>query len=65
MLNRQFGKIVFPPNDRDRRDKLGSAIAQAARRLSALIAEDGAPLPKALAVKVEETLGELLAAVEN
>jgi hypothetical protein len=64
-INKQFGKIVFPPNDRDRRDKLRSAIAQTARRLSALIAEDGAPIKKQLAIKVEETLGELLEAVEN
>lgn len=64
-LNRQFGKIVFPSSDRDRRDKLRGSIAQAARRLSALIAEEGSPLPKQLAIRVEETIGELLAAVEN
>jgi hypothetical protein len=64
-INKQFGKIVFPPNDRDRRDKLRSAIAQTARRLSALIAEDGAPIKKQLAIKVEETLGELLESIEN
>ena len=64
-INKQFGKIVFPQSDRDRKDKLRSAIAQAARRLSALIAEDGAPIKKQLAIKVEETLGELLASVEN
>lgn len=64
-INKQFGKIVFPQNDRDRKDKLRSAIAQAARRLSALIAEDGAPIKKQLAIRVEETLGELLASVEN
>jgi hypothetical protein len=64
-INKQFGKIVFPQSDRDRKDKLRSAIAQAARRLSALIAEDGAPIKKQLAIRVEETLGELLASVEN
>jgi hypothetical protein len=65
VLNRQFGKLAFPQTDRDRRDKLRGSIAQAARRLSALIAEDGAPLPKKLAIKVEETIGELLEAIEN
>lgn len=65
VLNRQFGKIVFPQSDRDRKEKLRASIAQAARRLSALIAEDGAPIPKQLAVKVEETIGELLGAIEN
>ena len=65
VLNRQFGKLAFPETDRDRRDKLRGSIAQAARRLSSLIAEDGAPLPKQLAIRVEETIGELLEAIEN
>jgi hypothetical protein len=64
-LNRQFGKLAFPQSERDRRDKLRSAIAQAARRLSSLIAENGAPVPRPLAIKLEETIGELLEAVEN
>ncbi|HET9620074.1 MAG TPA: hypothetical protein VFP84_01820 [Kofleriaceae bacterium] len=64
-INRQYGKIAFPQSDRDRRDKLRSAIAQTARRLSSLLAEDGAPIKKQLAIKVEEALGELLEAVEN
>ena len=33
--------------------------------LSALVAEAGAPIPKQLAIRVEETIGELLEAVEN
>jgi hypothetical protein len=65
VLNRQFGKLAFPQTDRDRREKLRASIAQAARRLSSLIAEDGAPLPRQLAIRVEETIGELLEAVEN
>jgi len=64
-LNRQFGKLAFPQSERDRRDKLRTSIAQAARRLSSLIAEDGAPVPRQLAIRVEETIGELLEAVEN
>ena len=65
LLSRQFGKLAFPQTDRDRRDKLRASIAQAARRLSSLIAEDGAPVAKQLAIKVEETIGELLKAIEN
>jgi hypothetical protein len=65
VLNRQFGKLAFPQTDRERRDKLRGAIAQAARRLSSLIAEDGAPVPRQLAIRLEETIGELLEAVEN
>src|ERR1700742_3540879 len=34
-INKQFGKLAFPQTDRDRKDKLRSAIAQTARRLSA------------------------------
>jgi hypothetical protein len=65
VLNRQFGKLAFPQTDRDRKEKMRGAIAQAARRLSALIAENGAPVPRQLAIRVEETMGELLEAVEN
>jgi len=56
---------VFPQTDRDRREKLRAQIAAAARRLSTLIAEDGAPIPKPMAIKVEETIGELLETIEN
>jgi hypothetical protein len=65
LLTRQFGKLAFPQTDRDRREKLRGSIAQAARRLSSLVAEDGAPVPKALAVRLEETIGELLETIEN
>jgi hypothetical protein len=65
LLTRQFGKLAFPQTDRDRREKLRGSIAQAARRLSSLIAEDGAPVGKQLAVKIEETIGELLEAIGN
>jgi hypothetical protein len=65
MLSRKFGDLAFPLSERDRKDKLRTSIAQAARRLSSLIAEDGAPVPKQLAIRVEETVGELLEAIEN
>jgi hypothetical protein len=65
MLAKKYGEIVFPVTNADKKEKLRAAIAAAARRLSALIAEDGAPVPKQLAIRVEETIGELLEAVEN
>jgi hypothetical protein len=65
LLSRQFGKLAFPQSDRDRREKLRGSIAQAARRLSSLIAEEGSPIPKKLAIKLEETIGEVLEAIEN
>jgi hypothetical protein len=65
VLTRKFGELVFPQTDRDRKEKLRGQIAAAARRLSALIAEDGAPVPKQLAIRLEETIGELLERIEN
>lgn len=65
LLTRQFGKIAFPQNDRDKREKQRGSIAQAARRLSSLLAEDGSPVPKKVAVRVEEAIGDLLEAIEN
>jgi hypothetical protein len=65
VLARRFKDVAFPETDRDKREKLRAVIAQTARRLSTLIAEDGSPVPKQLAVRVEETVGELLEAIEN
>jgi hypothetical protein len=65
VLQRKFGELAFPQTDREKRDKLRAQIAAAARRLSSLIAENDAPVPKQLAIRVEETVGELLEAIEN
>ena len=65
LLSRRFKDVAFPESDRERRDKLRASIAQAARRLSSLIAEDDSPVPKKLAIRIEETVGELLEAIEN
>lgn len=65
VLARKFGEQVFPISDRDKKEKMRANIAAAARRLSALIAENGAPVPKPIAIRVEETIGELLEAIEN
>ena len=65
VLARRFKDVAFPETDRDKREKLRGAIATVARRLSTLIAESGSPVPKQLAVRVEETVGELLEAIEN
>ncbi len=65
LLARKFKDVAFPETDRDRREKLRAAIAQSARRLTTLLAEDGSPVPKKLAISVEEKIGELLEAIEN
>lgn len=65
LLARKFKDVAFPETDRDKREKLRSGIAQTARKLSSLIAEEGSPVPKKLAIRVEELVGELLEAIEN
>jgi hypothetical protein len=65
VLKSKFGELAFPMTPSDRREKQRAQIAAAARRLSSLIAEEGSPVPKQLAIRVEETVGELLEAIEN
>jgi len=65
VLKSKFGELAFPQTPRDRKEKQRAQIAAAARRLSSLIAEDGAPIPKQLAIRVEEMVGELLESIEN
>jgi hypothetical protein len=65
LLAKQFKAIAFPETERDKREKLRASIAQTARKLSTLIAEEGSPVPKKLAIQVEEVVGELLEAIEN
>jgi hypothetical protein len=65
LLKKSFGDLVFPQTDREKKEKLRAQIAGAARKLSALVAETGSPVPRQLAIRVEETIGELLEAIEN
>lgn len=65
MLLKQFKNVAFPETERERREKLRANIANAARKLSTLIAEEGSPVDKKLAIRVEEMVGELLEAIEN
>jgi hypothetical protein len=65
LLAKQFKAIAFPETDRDKREKLRANIAHTARKLSSLMAEEGSPVPKKLAIRVEEIVGELLEAIEN
>lgn len=64
-LSKQFREVAFPETQRDKREKLRAAIAAAARRLSSLLAENDSPVPRKLAIQVEESVGELLEAIEN
>ncbi len=65
MLVKQFKDVAFPETASERREKLRANIANAARKLSTLIAEEGSPVDKKLAIRVEEMVGELLEAIEN
>ncbi|HEU4614226.1 MAG TPA: hypothetical protein VFS15_19160 [Kofleriaceae bacterium] len=65
LLAKKFKEIAFPESSADKREKLRSNIAQTARKLSSLIAEEGSPVPTKLAIRVEEIVGELLEAIEN
>jgi len=65
VLTRKFGELAFPITERERKEKQRGQIAAAARRLSALVAEEGAPVPRQLAIRVEEVIGELLEKIEN
>lgn len=65
LLARRFKDVAFPESDRERKEKLRATISQTARRLSSLIAEEDSPVPKKLAIRVEELVGELLEAIEN
>jgi hypothetical protein len=65
VLRKEFGELAFPVTDRERKEKVRTQITAAARRLSALIAEAESPVPKKLAIRVEEIVGELLETLEN
>ena len=65
LLSRRFKEVAFPESDDDKAGRTRAQIVATARRLAALIAEDGAPVPRKLAIRVEETVGELLEALSN
>ena len=65
LLSRKFKETVFPQSEQDRAESQRSHIANVARKLVQLVTEDGAPVPKRLVIRLEETVGELLAAIEN
>jgi len=64
LLARRFKEVAFPEGEDEREDKLRGQLTQAARRLAALLAEEGAPVSRTLAIRVEETLGDLLGELE-
>lgn len=65
LLSRRFKDVAFPEDAEARAERLRGQLVAVARKLAALIAEEGAPVSKKLAIKVEETVGELLAAIDS
>jgi hypothetical protein len=63
VLARKFKDVAFPESDRERKTKLHASIVATANRLSSLIAEDGSPVPKKIAIQLEESIGLLLEAI--
>jgi hypothetical protein len=65
LLSRRYREVAFPVDATESGERLRQQIAQTARRLASLMAEDGSPVPRKLAIRVEETVGELLAAIDS
>lgn len=65
LLSRRFKEVAFPETDDDRVGRARQQIVATTRRLAALIADESGPVPRPLAIRVEETLGELLEALSN
>jgi hypothetical protein len=64
LLARRFKETAFPVDDDARKDRMRQQLVAAAKRLASLIAEPGVPIPKKVAVSVEESIGELLDALD-
>ena len=63
-LSRRFKEVAFPIDAGERKDKLRTQLNSAARRLAGLLAEPDAPVPHNVAIAVEESLGQLLDALD-
>lgn len=64
-LARKFREVAFPVSDGERKSQATEKLEKAARRLAELIADADAPVPHDVAVAVEESIGQLLACLEN
>ncbi|MCG8425114.1 MAG: hypothetical protein MJE77_45115 [Proteobacteria bacterium] len=64
VLSRRFKEAAFPVDEGERREKLRTQLVSSARRLATLIAEPDAPVSHDIAVTVEESLGQLLDALD-
>jgi hypothetical protein len=65
LLARKYRDVAFPQEEGDRKERLRTAILATARKLAALLGEEGSPVPRKIAASVEEAVGELLEAMAN
>lgn len=63
-LSRKYRAVAFPVSEDEAHDRARDRLAGAARRLAALIAEAEVPVPRKIAIAVEEAVGQLLEALE-
>jgi len=64
-LQRRFKEVAFPVSDAEKNDRLRQQLVNGARRLANLIAEPEAPVPRDIAIAVEEALGQLLESLDT
>jgi hypothetical protein len=61
-LSRRYREVAFPLADEEKKEKNRAALLAAARRLAELCAEGDLSIPRKLAERVEEVVGEIVAA---
>lgn len=64
LLSRRYREVAFPVDEAERADRLHRQLCSTARRLATLIAEPDAPVPREVAMAVEEAVGALLDALD-
>jgi hypothetical protein len=64
LLSRRFKSVAFPVSDMERESKLLQQLSATSKKLAAMLADPDLPIDHAIAAKVEESLGELLSAVD-
>jgi hypothetical protein len=64
LLAKRYKEVAFPVDKDEKRDRDRQALIAAARRLASLISESDCPVPKKVAITVEEAVGSLLDALD-
>lgn len=62
-LTKRYKEVAFPVSNEQRRGRLQGQLANTGKRLASLIADPECPLEQAVAARLEEALGQMLAAL--